>query len=94
MAKVRAKQDEVMTEVFFDKTNMNWYVSKKENRVTLCESIDDIISGNGETHEFSKRVESVRTFTKDEKSVEKNYFVLFFLANGDTLLLKKHNEMK
>jgi len=82
------------TEKLYDKTNKHWYVSKGENKVTLCDSIGDIVNGVGETYEFIKKVESIRTFTKYEKTIEKNYFVLFSLADGNTLLLKRYNEMK
>ena len=86
--------DSVTTEKLYDKTNKHLYVSKNENKVTLCDSIDDIVNGVGETYKFIKKMESVRTFTKDEKTIEKNFFVLLSLADGNTLLLKRYNEMK
>jgi len=91
---VNIELDSATTEKFYDKTNKHWYVSKDESRVTLCDSIGDIVNGSGETYEFIKKMESARTLTKDEKTIEKNFFVLFSLADGNTLLLKRYNEMK
>ena len=33
------------TNGFLDKTDKKWILSKNENKVTLCESIDEIVSG-------------------------------------------------
>jgi len=75
---------------FLDKTDKQWYISKKEKKVTLCGSIDDIIGGNGESFEFSRMVVSSRNSAKGIK----NNFVVFYLSNGSILLLKRWNEMK
>lgn len=79
---------------FLDKTDRQWLVSKKENKVILCESIDDVINGNGETFEFSKKIVSSRKAMWKGQEVQKNHFVIFYLVNGDVLLLKRWNEMK
>ena len=95
MAKATEKKNFETTGIqFFDKTDMNWYPSKKENKITVCDSIDDIINGKGETFEFSASSKSVRTITKNEKQVEKNNFVLFHLVDGNSLLLRPWKKLK
>ena len=93
----KAKKEELNLEaqaVFYDRTDKSWYASKKENKITVCESIEDIINGKGETYEFSTSVISSRTVSKNEKEVEKNNFILFHLADGNSLLLRPWKELK
>ena len=91
---LKAKEMEMSESSFLDKTDRQWHVSKKENKVTLCESIDDVINGNGETYKFSRKLITSRSATWKGKEIQKNHFVVFYLVNGDILLLKRWNEMK
>jgi len=97
MAKAK-KENQVLSNgsqpTFFDKIDMSWYASKKENTITVCASIEDIINGNGETFKFSASQVSSRTVSKNEKAVVKNNFVLFHLADGNSLLLRPWKELK
>jgi len=92
----KAKKEELNLEVqavFYDKTDKSWYASKKENKITVCESIEDIINGKGETYEFSSYIRSARIVTKNEKTVEKNNFILFHLVGGNSLILRPWKEL-
>jgi len=94
MAKVTENKMGTTGVQFFDKTEKKWYVSKTEKKIILCDSIDDIINGKGETFEFATKEISKRIVVKDEKKIEKKFFVLFTLKDGNFLLLKRWYEFK
>ena len=93
MAKLFGNKTESVGVQFLDRTDKKWYVSKTENKITLCESIDDIINGKGESFEFTNKVISKRIYIKNEKNIEKNNFVLMVLNDGNFLLLKRWYEL-
>jgi len=77
---------------FFDKTNRQWYC--KEDKVTFCGSIDDLIGGKGETFTFTDKHLSLKTVAKADKDKEYRKFFLFALADGSFALVNKWNEMR
>ena len=92
MKKNEVNEKEVVK--FLDKTDLSWYASKKESKVTICESIDEIIDGKGETYEYSRLEKSARSITKNEKTIQKCNFVLSHLVDGSSLLLRPWKELK
>jgi hypothetical protein len=79
---------------FIDRYEENWYVKKGSNKITFCKSIDDLISGNCESFDFIEQRMSVRIVKKDDKEIERNYFVIFILADNSMILVKRLNELK
>ena len=94
----KAKKEELNLEaqaVFYDRTDKNWYITKgKKCKIIVCESIDDIVNGNGETFEYSDYIKSVKTVSKNEKVVEKNNYLLLNIVSGGFLLLRPWKELK
>jgi hypothetical protein len=76
---------------FLDKINHHWYSKPETNKITFCNSIDDIIDGKGETFNFK---EFNLSYFKNEKNKEINRFVLFHLVDGSFILTSKRNEFK
>ena len=87
------EQQEVGTK-FFDKTNLQWYHKAGTDKVTFCNSIDDIVNGKGETFVFTGKHLSSKILTKNEKEIEHSKFFLFTLADGCFILANKWAEMK
>ena len=86
--------NEVVETKFFDKTNQQWYCKEGTNKVTFCNSIDDLIAGKGETFDFAEKHLSLKTVAKDDKDKEYKKFFLFVLADGSFILANKWSEMK
>ena len=78
---------------FLDKTNMSWYNKEGTNKVTFCNSIDDIIDGRGETYSFTNTLLSSKTLTKKDKEIQSSRFFLFILEDGNYALANKWNAL-
>ena len=87
-------ESEIVENSFIDKSDKKWLINKKENKVTLCESIAEIISGNAETYDFSRKIDLFRKYSKNGKEIVKNNFIVFHLTTGESILVKRWNEMR
>ena len=89
------KTDSVKKTVFVDRTSENWYVKKNANKVAFCKSIDDIIDGKAEMHDFISKEMSVRQEKNSRnEDIERNNYVMFTLANNDKILVRMRDELK
>jgi len=79
---------------FFDRTNQQWYSKDGTDKVTFCDSIDDLIAGKGETFTFAARQLSLKTVSRDDKDKEYRKYFLFALDDGSFILANKWSEMK
>ena len=83
---------------FFDKTNQQWYSKEGTDKVTFCNSIEDLIGGKGETFTFTGKHLSLKTVAKavpsDDKDKEFRKFFLFVLEDGSFILANKWSEMR
>ena len=86
--------NEVVETKFFDKTNQQWYSKEGTDKVTFCNSIEDLIGGKGETFTFTGKYLSLKTVAKDDKDKEFRKFFLFVLEDGSFILANKWSEMK
>ena len=77
-----------------DKTNQSWYSKAGSNKVTFCNSIDDIIEGKGETLEIREKIISTRTVVKDGKLAQHQSLILFILNDGKFAIVRKRDELK
>jgi hypothetical protein len=90
-----AKTIERNTNNFVDRTHDSWYSKKDSKQIVFCKSVDDLIDGNAEKHEFVSREMSVR-YDKNSKNedVERNQFILFTLDNGNKVLVRMRDELR
>jgi hypothetical protein len=79
---------------FSDKIEKRWYLQEDTHSVSICDTLEEVLKGKFETHTFTSKIVSNRIVEKHGKPVERNYFVLFTLENGDLLLLRKNRELK
>jgi len=79
---------------FFDKTEMRWIC--KDKNLSLCKSIKDFVIGDSSVEKFvfTDWKLSSKTIAKDGKKIERQLFVLFTLADGNFVLLKRSNELR
>lgn len=89
------KNNSVKSETFVDKTNENWYVNKKSNKIAFGNSIDDIIEGNAKFVDFIHKDISVRMDkNRKEEDVERNNYILFTLSDESKVLVRSRDELK
>ena len=79
---------------FLDKTNQKWFSKAGSNRITFCNSIDDIIDGKGESFEFSEKILSLKITNKNGKEIEYNHLYLFILIDGRFIVCRRWDELK
>jgi hypothetical protein len=69
---------------FIELLSKNWYNKEGTKKLTIVESVDDLISGKSENYDFTEKLISTK----------RDIFVLFKLINGNYLLLKRRNKIK
>ena len=79
---------------FMDKINMSWYHKAGTNKVTFCNSLNDIIEGSGQSYEFIDKITSFKKLTRNDKEVDSTRFILFVLPNENFVLATKWKEIK
>jgi len=89
MAKKVEKTNEVKV---LDKTNQQWYQGK--GKITFCSTIEDLIGGKGETYDFTEKMVSQKIVVKDDKTFEQQNLIVFILAGGKIVMVRKRDELK
>ena len=79
---------------FIDGIDKKWLVNEQKKTIVFCETINELLNGEVEQHEFIEKIVSTRTVTRKEKTKEKNDFIIFVLTNNDMILVRPWKELK
>ncbi|MCL2440486.1 MAG: hypothetical protein FWD14_01970 [Treponema sp.] len=90
-----AKKEITAAEVkALDNTNLSWYSKAGSNKITFCNSIEDIINGKGRTLEFKERIASTKAIMKDGKTNYQQNLIVFILSDNKLVIVRRHDELK
>jgi hypothetical protein len=84
------KNDSVKSPGFVDRTNENWYIKKNANKIAFTNSIEDIIDGNVEFHDFTNKETSVIILkNRKDEDIERNNFILFTINDTKVVVMSR-----